>query len=388
MSDEQDNYTVGGFREWQSGNLERDTDEAFKHTGFVRDEQVAEQMDLRAIHHDPDKWRGKGPATYQDIAENRDIVQAEGSTTARNAMENGDTVTLKQYIGDPSQEADMAGIKTVTRLQEIVAGPAPVIVILGEMGAGKTDFAGLLGQLRDRWTDGRLQVASNIRTLERTDPWTRDDGTRSDGWIPHYPLLEEWVGQDGDPVHNDQQPKLFIGDEFSTNASGSGEAGHKVRKKMGPLVFKIRKYGGALIYIGHDESSIHPLLWRLGTILKKTSQKSAVVADRISSGKLVDVDPRPLEGVPPTDWSFHTQDEADWAWSAPNGDEDADPLEEDDVKQVHAWTVRACREQGLSPRETADFVPFSHTTVRNWLEDMDEGGQKADWVSNVERVIA
>jgi hypothetical protein len=388
MSDEQDNYTVGAFREYQGGGLERDPDEAFTHTGFIRDEQVAEQMDLRAIHHDPDRWQGKGPATYMDVGTNRDLLRAEGSTTARQALEHGDTVTLKHYVGDPSQQADMAGIKTVTRLQEIVAGPAPVIVILGEMGAGKTDFAGLLGQLRDRWVDGDLLVGSNIRTLDRTDPWVRDDGTREDGWIPNYPLLEEWVGQDGDPVENPQQPKLFIGDEFSTNASGAGEDGHKVRKNMGPLVFKIRKYGGALIYIGHDESSIHPLLWRLGTIIKKTSQKTAIVADRISNGKLMDVDPRPLKGVPPTDWNFDTQDEADWRWSAPSGVGKTDALEEDEVKQVAAWTMATCRDMGMSTRETADYVPYSHGTVGNWWEDMDDGGEKADWVTNVERAIA
>jgi len=237
---------------------------------------------MRAVHHDTDRWDTKPPKDYMAVGKNRKILQAEGSETARQALENGDTLTLKHYIGDPAQEADLAGIKAVTRLQEIVAGPAPVIVLLGEMGDGKTDFSGLLGQLRERWVDGNLLVGSNIRTLERTNRWVRDDGSVEDGWIPNYPLLEEWVSQDNDPVENPQQPKLFIGDEFSTNASGAGEDGHKVRKLMGPLVFKIRKYGGALIYIGHDESSIHPMLWRVGTIIKKTSQnpRSSPIASR------------------------------------------------------------------------------------------------------------
>src|SRR6056297_770258 len=269
MSDEQDNYTVGGFREYQGNNLKRDPDEVLPHSGFVRDEQIDWQLSMRAIHHDPDRWDGKAAKDYMAVGKNRKILQAEGGATARTALENGDTVTLKHYIGDPSQQADLAGIKAVTRLQEIVAGPAPVIVLLGEMGNGKTDFAGLLGQLRERWVDGDLLVGSNIRTLDRIDRWVRDDGSVEDGWIPHYPLLKEWVGQDGDPVENPQQPKLFIGDEFSTNASGTGSDGQKVRKLMGPLVFKIRKYNGMLIYIGHDESSIHPMLWRVGTIIKK-----------------------------------------------------------------------------------------------------------------------
>ncbi|MFC6951946.1 hypothetical protein [Halorubellus litoreus] len=386
MGDEQDNYTVGGFREFQDGNRERDPEQVLPHTAFVRDEQVDRQLAMRAIHHDPEKWEGKAPANYMEVGKNRDILRAEGHETARDAVANGDTVTLKHYIGDPSQEADLAGIKAVTRLEDIVAGPAPVIVVLGEMGAGKSDFAGLLGQLRQRWVSGDLLVGSNIRTLDRNDRWVRDDGTVEDGWIPNYELLTEWVQQDGDPVQNSQQPKLFIGDEFSSSASGTGKQGHEVRKKMGPLVYKIRKYGGALIYIAHGESSIHPLLWRVGTIIKKESQKTAVIADRVSGGELRGVDPRPLEGIPPTDWNMSTDEASEWSWSAGEGD-DEDALEEDSVKQVAAWTIKTCKEGGMSDRETAEYVPYSHATVRNWWNDIQSNGERAQWVSNVEAVI-
>jgi hypothetical protein len=388
MGDEQDNFTVGGFREFQDGNQERDPEQVLPHTGFVRDEQVDRQLAMRAIHHDTDEWDGKAAADYLEVGKNRDILRAEGHETARDALSHGDTVTLKHYIGDPSQEADMAGVKTVARLEDIVAGPAPVIIILGEMGAGKSDFAGLIGQLRDHWVDGDLLVGTNIKSLERKDRWTRETGEVEDGWIPNYDLLTEWVEQDGDPLVHSQQPKLFIGDEFSSAASGSGKQGHQVRQKMGPLVYKIRKYGGALVYIAHGESSIHPMLWRVGTIIKKTSQKTAVIADRVSNGKLVDVDPRPLEGIPPTDWNMNDKEASDWSWTDDADAEPGDAMPEEDVKRVSMWTIKACMDEGMSPRETAKFVPYSHTTAKNWYEEYQQGGEKADWVSQVQEVIA
>ncbi|MDF9747939.1 hypothetical protein [Natrinema salsiterrestre] len=41
-----------------------------------------------------------------------------------------------------------SGLKAIGKIDELINGPAPVIVVLGEMGAGKTDFACLLAQ---RW---------------------------------------------------------------------------------------------------------------------------------------------------------------------------------------------------------------------------------------------
>jgi len=42
----------------------------------------------------------------------------------------------------------------------------------------------------------------------------------------------------------------------------------------------------------------------------------------------------------------------------------------------------------MSARETAEFVPYSHATVSNWWQDIEDGGEKADWVYSVEQLIA
>jgi len=159
------------------------------------------------------------------------------------------------------------------------------------------------------------------------------------------------------------------------------------RKLMGPLVFKVRKFGGALIVIAHDESSIHPLLWRLGVIVKKVSQKKAVVADSIKNGEIRDVITE-IEGIPPTDWRYNDKEASSWSWSDTSSDSDEAEIAEMDVKRVSMWTIAQGMENGESPRAIAENVPYSHQTVRNWWKEYQNGGEKREWVSDVQTAIA
>ena len=157
---------------------------------------------------------------------------------------------------------------------------------------------------------------------------------------------------------------------------------------MGPTVFTIRKYGGGLISTGHDECGIHPMRSRHGTFVRKVSTEKAIVADRISNGSLVDVEEE-LEDAPPTDWRDIAKAESGWSWTRPEGESDGPALDEArSVKPVAMWAMVQCRNQGMSARETAASVPFNHATVSNWLTEYDDGGEKRDWVDNVEAAIA
>jgi len=383
-------HVAAEAREHQEGYSARENREIADHGGVIRDEQISRALAVRAIHYNPTDAERPGamPGESKDLEKHREIRKIEGTETFRRAMENGDTPSVKHLVGDTSHQPDISGIKAIGAVDELIEGPAPVIVVLGEPGAGKTDFACLLAQRWRALQSEKSLVGTNIKTLQEANEWVDKTGEVRDGWIPNHPTLVEWVKQDGSPLEHSQRPKLFIGDEFSSAASGSGEQGQKVRKKMGPTVFKIRKYGGALIYIGHDESSIHPMLWRLGKIVKKVSKKKAVVADRISGGQLKDVETT-IDGVPPTDWRYNTKEESDWYWSRPNGAGQQRGLDEEQaVKPVSMWTMVQCREQGMSPRATAEFVPYSHETVRSWLKEYDNDGEKRDWVDNVEAAIA
>ncbi|USZ71997.1 hypothetical protein [Natronosalvus halobius] len=387
-ADQQALYTTAQAREHQEGYSDRENREIHDHGGIVRDEHVSRALSIRSVHYDPLEADrpDKMPGQCKDLRKHRDIRMVEGTETFRQALENGDIPTIKHMVGDTSQRADVSGMKAIGKVDNLIDGPAPVVVVLGEMGAGKTDFACLLAQ---RWRDLNRSdslLGTNIQSLEEKNRWVDDDGDVQDGWIPDYGTLMEWVEQDGDPLEHSQRSKLFIGDEFSSSASGQGKQGYETRMKMAPLVYKIRKYGGALIYIAHGERSIHPMLWRVGTIVKKVSQKKAIIADSISNAKLADVQGE-IEGIPPTDFRYNTKEASDWSWSR-FGDE-TDEMNADEAARLTAlWTVIRCKEEGMTNRETAKFVPYSHGWVGSRWREYRDDGEHVDAISKVNEVIA
>lgn len=385
--DDPDLYTPAQFREYQEGHGHRDPREVFEHTGTVRDDQVARYLDVAAKVHDPEVWNNPelAPGRHVGLSRVREIIQMEGSDTARTALNAGDMETLKHFTGDRGQRADISGIKAIGTVDDLIDGPAPVIVVLGEPGAGKSNVAGLLGQRWKRLNPNGL-VASNIQSLRETDEWEDSEGRQRDGYVANYGNLKEWLRHEGDPLTNDQSPKLAILDELSSNAAGVGEQGYQTRTLMAPLLYKIRKYGGALIAIAHGPKSVHPLLWRVGIILKKVSLKKAVIAESIKSDRIADIRGE-IEGVPPTDWTYNDKEASSWDWDDSTNSGGAE-IEEAAIKKTAMWTMKQGDERGLSPREIAENVPYSHATVNNWLEDYEKGGEKREWVSEVEAVIA
>ncbi len=384
MTDDNEVYTASQYREHQDGFGVRDAHE-HRHTGITRDARVSRFLSVVAENYDPHEASepGRMPGEYDGLEEVEEILSLEGTETARQALDAGDMPTLKHLTGDQNERADVSGMKAIQQVDEIIQDPAPVIVIIGDMGTGKTDLACLLAQ-RAKHLLGIEKVASNIPTLRETDQWTDQDGETRDGFVPGWQSMEEWVQQDGDPLEEEQSPKLFIGDEFSSGGDGTGKSGYMMRKLMGPLVFKIRKYSGMLIYVAHDESSIHPLLWRVGYIFQKSDLKQARVADRIKNGKVKDVQFE-IDGIPATDWRYDTKDPATWSWTGAEDEEEPEPGEV--AYDVAVWTVKACKEDGLSHRETAKFVPFGKSWVGDRWPEIQEG-EHDEAMDRVEAITA
>ena len=403
MTDDNDVYTPAQYREHQEGYGVRDPDAA-ESAGVIRDPLASRYAAVTAAYYDVRETGNPArmPSTAQDLTEIQNLRTLEGTETAREALANGDMPTLKHLTGDQQERADISGIKAIQQIDQIIESPAPVIVILGEMGTGKTDLACLIAQ-RAKHLLGVDKTASNIPTLKETDKWCPEpghdvvdaevvgpdgqpvDGEVRDGFAPNFRALEAWVEQDGDPMgDHHQRQKLFIGDEFSSVGDGSGKSGYLMRKKMGPLVFKIRKYNGLLVYIAHDPSSIHPLLWRLGVIIYKKSKKQAVVADKITNGE-VRQERFKVDGIPRTDWRYDTNDPAVWSWT---GAEDGE--EEQPEPGSVAWdcccyfAIKTGEEADLSTRDAADTMPFEYRWIAERRREFEEEGDHRDLMHKVE----
>lgn len=374
-----DSWASSEAKDWKDGRHRRENEHVAPHAGEVP--SAHSRRSLTALRGAFERafrngWLDEGwPSHVEETDLYRDLMTYHATEGFSQAVEKGDSYELRQYVGSQQEAPDISGIKAIGKIDDLVTGPAPVLVILGDMGDGKTDFATLLGQ---RWDDHQPEdrlIGTNIRSLEEKTDWIRNFGE-----------LQRWAQQDGDPLENRQRPKLFIGDEMSSKGHGRGKEGYETAMKMGPLVFKIRKYGGALIYIAHGVKSIHPILWRVGKIVQKTSKKKARVADAIRSNRLADIQFE-IEGIPPSDWSFDTMEESDWSWSR-YAEEDAedDELSKETADAVAIWTVRECKERlDLSHRETAKYVPYGKDWVADRWREIQAGEHSAT-IDGVEAV--
>lgn len=392
MTDEQELYTAAGAVEWRDGHLKRENDRAHAHAGTIRDAKVARALSIREEFHKPELWERPdlAPGQAKDLRQNRQILRMEGTETFTGALDSGDMATLRHFYGDPDQRADISGIKAMDRVKGLLDGPAPIIYIYAPPGAGKTNFALLLAQLWKNQQAGDALLASNVKTLQESDRWVDQDGRVRDGWLANYGDLDEWLKQDGSVLDGNAVPKLFVWDEVSSSGSGVGEQGYTMRTKMGPLLFKIRKYGGAIIIIGHDPKSVAPLVRELATIIVKEDLKTATVGDRITDdGRLRGTRGKPIEGIPATDLRYNDKEPTSWSWDDPRSDDPDEDLEEA-IEAVAMWTIVQGREreEPFEWKEIAKSTPWTYSTCSKRYSRYKDEGQYAEMVKQVDRVIA
>ncbi|MUV87818.1 hypothetical protein GJ631_14975 [Natronomonas sp. CBA1123] len=368
-------------KEWKDGRHKRENRSVYPHAGEIGDRQTRRALTAARSAYDRiarhDDLPADAPPMFEETTLARSWRYAQGSETFARAVEKGDAIRIRHFVGAQDTDVDLSGMKALQRLRDIVTRPAFMAYMWAEPGTGKTNFAFLLAQLWKRHhPDG--EVGTNVRTLEQKDEWCRNYGD-----------LDRWMKADEDAaLRGEATPKLFIFDEASSNASGRGKDGYETAQKLGVLAYKIRKYGGSLIIIGHDGGDVHPAIRELAIAINKETKKRATVYESVRNRK----GERPiveLSGIPPTDWQYNDKEATTWSWDRhADSEETSDESLEEAHKDIAVWTAIKAKEQGLSNREAAEVAGYSREWVRLRYEEYKDGGKAAETFANVEAVIA
>ena len=381
-------------REWTRGNKPQQPEEVHSHVGLVGDDRVRDLLSTLAQHYDPDvaaELAGEEieaadmPPRIEQTQLYRMLLQREGTETLTRAIHQGETQTQSFAVGDPAAQSDISGIGAIQELTDMLTTSAPIFYIFGEPGSGKTNFALLLAQLWAReHPDGEL--GSNIRTWEEADEWH-----------PSYGHLRRWLDEQtkelpegGITRREDANPRLFVFDEASSHASGRGKAGAEAGKKLGPLVYKIRKANAGLIIIGHDGKDVHPAVRMLATVVQrnrgelKRADLYEDVKDREGRGKIVS-----LTGIPQTDYTYDDGEATSWSWDDLEDADDQQLTREqaqelaEDMHEQHlrrlAYTLATADWVEMTQREIGQTLglaqrgePYSQQWVQKWKQHYEK----------------
>ncbi|MFB6083934.1 MAG: hypothetical protein ABEJ94_06805 [Halorientalis sp.] len=365
-TDDNDVYTVAQLREYLDGRTDRDP-EAFQHAGIVQDERVSKFLTAIELAYDPldTPEPGDAPARADQLNIYQSMQRAAATEDVREGIEAGDTPRLKHHVGDPEQRSDLSGLHAIEELKDRLDSAAPLFYLIGHMGTGKTWQACLFAQLYHReHPDAKL--ITNIQTL---DP----DGVET-VYAPNWTTLKDAVEE---PEHvvlaGEATPKFILLDEASSWAQG-----YETRQKLGPMMFKIRKNGGAAAVVGHDGKNVTPIVRELADIVEKESTKQATLYRNISNrdpqDEIVEFD-----GIPEPDptWQPNTNDVSDFTWDDEDGadadDGDSSLTADTGARYAAIYTAIEEKKNGASDREAAKSVPYSKSWVNSRWQEYQDG---------------
>lgn len=162
--------------------------------------------------------------------------------------------------------------------------PAPICLVTGRMGSGKTDFSLLIAETLLKKNIVKL-VGSNIRT---SDP-------RFD-YIVNVYQLKKWMQKKG--------AKLFILDEAAVHID-SRSALSKLNREIRKIAFLLRKFDGKMILVSQRSEDLDSTfrdsdIW-LATFYKETLKSCIVYANPLD-------EPIRLIDIPKTSIPYDTKD--------------------------------------------------------------------------------
>lgn len=375
MADDNEIYTAAQVREALEGHAERDL-EAFEHA-LIEDDRTRRLLTVLRQNYDPHAHDDPEelPATATDLDLYQRVMRAAATEDLAAALSNGDTPRMKAHTGDTSERADISGMHALDQIQDIIDRTAGIFYEIGHMGDGKTDFAILFAQLWKR-EHPEGEVGTNIKTLEEKDEF-----------VPSFDAVKDWMEEPEEVVlAGEVTPKLLIIDEASSHLGGGGEQGYQARQLLGPLIFKIRKFGGSAIIVGHDGKNVTPIVRELATIIEKESKKEAAFYESISNREPQD-EILSVEGIPATDWRYNHREATEFAWQRDDDNEPDTTAEDDDKSDVWkaaAYTAIKQKESGATHREAAKSIPFG----KDWVGDRWDEYQDGDLDEVIDSVEA
>ncbi len=398
-----DGWAYSESKDWKDGRHKRDNSHVRPHAGIVKDRQTRRHLTVcRRVYErayregwiDSDEW----PARFEDTQAYRDRLAYHETETFSDRLEAGDEGGLRHHVGSQSEKVDVSGWHDIERIRNIAAERHMRLYIYGEPGCGKTRSACTVARhwLEQRRDDGHhdAYVVTNIRTLVGED--------ESIVWVNNWAELQERIDRDLEEVLEDNvTPVLFLFDEASSQASGNGRDGHEASTKLATLVYKMRKFGAAIVIVGHDGKDLHPAVRELCTVLHKADKKVARFYESISNRTPQRPITPEINGWPDSMWQPNDKDPAPWSWDDGSSDDPAENGEhiarDDAFRELAIWTVIHERtreldedEQRLSFEKIAqkrlDGAYSGEWCRRRWNEY--DGGEHGDVVAGVQQAIA
>lgn len=330
--------TFRELREYAGGRLDTEHHDIHPIAGLVEDDEIRQVLMFLADIYEPVDGM---PHSFWETDLARQTVRQHATDLATDAIADGNLTQASFISGLPGYSNDVSGMHAVSQLAEwlVHSEQCKLIYVAALMGRGKTDLCLTFYEIihdhfeRVRQSLSQLGLDSALDALPdpefaanfHVDPGATEIDVQL---IDNYDDLVEWM-REGDS----SMERWFIFDEASTELTAqSGKNAQKVIERMGSLVKKMRKMGVNLIVIGHDKQDVHVAIRSLCSFVSKASLKTASVyagiKKREPTGHLFDVD-----GIPPTNLDFDTDDTAEWDWCE---DEEGESLV--DIEDHPEWT--------------------------------------------------
>ncbi|MFC4407967.1 ATP-binding protein [Haloarchaeobius iranensis] len=386
-------------KDWKDGRHKRENSHVLPHAGEVGDTKTRQA--LTALHGVYERAYKRGwidgdwPDSVTELSTYRRWRGTQQTEAFARAVDQGDAVDLRQQVGSQNDEIDVSGWRDIEHIREIAVQRHLRLYIYGEPGTGKTRSGSLVAR---HWVEERVEeghrdalVLTNIRTLADESDRVR--------WVSNWAQLKDVMHSEMDDIlAENTRPVLFLFDEASSQAAGRGKQGHEASTKLATLVYKIRKFAGAIVIIGHDGKDLHPAVRELCTVCEKESKKVARFYETVKNREGVDPITPTITGWPDSMWQPNDKDPAPWSWDdgqeGGSGESESHISREDAYRELAIWTV--VDEKTRNGDDALSFEKIAQKRLnglysgewcrRRWKEY--DSGEHADTVATVQEAIA